>query len=48
MIFRYDDFYHPEDGLAWNDPEIGIVWPNLEGEYSGSASAEGILWMVSH
>ena len=27
--------------MAWNDPEIGIVWPKLEGEYSGSASAEG-------
>lgn len=27
--------------MAWNDPEIGIVWPNLEGEYKGTASAEG-------
>ena len=27
--------------LAWNDPEIGIEWPELKGEYKGSASAEG-------
>lgn len=43
FCYKCDDFYHPNDegGLAWNDPEIGIVWPRLEGEYSGSASAEG-------
>jgi dTDP-4-dehydrorhamnose 3,5-epimerase len=27
--------------MAWNDPEIGIRWPGLEGEYKGTASAEG-------
>lgn len=29
-----DDFYHPGDegGLMWNDPEIGVAWPALEGE----------------
>lgn len=27
--------------MAWNDPEIGIEWPQLKGEYKGSASAEG-------
>ena len=43
FCYLVDDFYHPNDegGMAWNDPEIGIVWPKLEGEYSGSASAEG-------
>ena len=43
FCYKCDDFYHPNDegGLAWNDPEIGIVWPKLDGEYSGSASAEG-------
>lgn len=30
-----------EGGLAWNDPEIGIEWPELVGEYNGTASAEG-------
>ena len=24
-----------------NDPEIGITWPSLTGEYKGSASGEG-------
>ena len=34
---------HPGDegGLAWNDPEIGIEWPELTGTYNGSASGEG-------
>lgn len=43
FCYKCDDFYHPNDegGLAWNDPEIGIVWPELTGEYSGTASAEG-------
>ena len=27
--------------MAWNDPEIGIAWPQLAGEYKGNASAEG-------
>ena len=37
------DFYHPNDegGLAWNDPAIGIEWPEVTGSYPGSASAEG-------
>lgn len=26
---------------AWNDPTIGIEWPQVVGEYKGSASAEG-------
>ena len=43
FCYLVDDFYHPNDegGLAWNDPEIGIVWPKLSGTYRGSASAEG-------
>ena len=43
FCYKCDDFYHPNDegGLAWNDPEIGIVWPKMAGEYKGSASAEG-------
>ena len=28
---------------AWNDPAIGIVWPDIIGDYSGSASAEGYM-----
>lgn len=43
FCYKCDDFYHPNDegGMAWNDPEIGIAWPKLEGTYRGSASAEG-------
>ncbi len=43
FCYKCDDFYHPNDegGMAWNDPEIGIVWPGVEGLYSGSASGEG-------
>lgn len=43
FCYKCDDFYHPDDegGLAWNDPEIGIEWPMLEGVYTGTASAEG-------
>lgn len=43
FCYKCDDFYHPNDegGMAWNDPEIGIEWPKLEGQYNGTASAEG-------
>lgn len=43
FCYKVTDFYHPGDegGLAWNDPEIGIEWPQLIGKYNGSASAEG-------
>lgn len=43
FCYKVTDFYHPGDegGLAWNDPEIGIEWPRLEGSYKGNASSEG-------
>lgn len=43
FCYKCDDFYHAndEDGIAWNDPEIGIKWPGIIGSYSGSALAEG-------
>ena len=43
FCYKCTDFYHPNDegGLAWNDPKIGIEWPELVGEYAGSASAQG-------
>ena len=43
FCYKVTDFYHPGDegGLAWNDPEIGVEWPQLVGEYKGNASAEG-------
>ena len=43
FCYKCTDFYHPGDegGLAWNDPAIGICWPQVEGEYPGDASAQG-------
>ncbi len=41
FCYKCTDFYHPGDegGLAWNDPEIGIQWPQVTGSYPGDASA---------
>jgi len=43
FCYKCDDFYRPNDegGMAWNDPEIGIEWPEVIGEYPGSADASG-------
>lgn len=43
FCYKCTDLYYPDDqdGLAWNDPAIGIVWPDVIGEYNGTASAEG-------
>ncbi len=43
FCYKCDDFYHANDegGLAWNDPEIDIKWPQVVGNYNGTASAEG-------
>lgn len=29
--------------MAWNDPEIGIEWPEVIGEYKGNAGVEGYV-----
>ena len=43
FCYKCTDFYHPADegGMAWNDPAIGIEWPQVKGVYPGSASGEG-------
>lgn len=43
FCYKCTDFYHPGDegGLAWNDPAIGIEWPEVTGSYPGSADASG-------
>ncbi len=43
FCYKVTDFYHPGDegGLAWNDPTIGIEWPELRGAYAGSADSAG-------
>lgn len=43
FCYKVTDFYHPGDeiGIAWNDPAIGIQWPEITGSYPGNACAEG-------
>ncbi len=43
FCYKCDDFYHPNDegGLAWNDPDIGIVWPKVEGGFKALSNARG-------
>lgn len=45
FCYKCTDFYHPEDegGIPWNDPDIGVQWPQLVGEYRGTPSAEGYM-----
>lgn len=33
FCYKVTDFYHPGDegGVRWNDPEIGVEWPLIEG-----------------
>ncbi|MBQ1641699.1 MAG: dTDP-4-dehydrorhamnose 3,5-epimerase [Oscillospiraceae bacterium] len=34
FCYKCTDFYHPGDegGIMWNDPELGIVWPEMDSE----------------
>lgn len=43
FCYKCDDFYHANDegGIAWNDPQIGIQWPEVVGNYNGSADVSG-------
>lgn len=45
FCYKVTDFYHPNDegGIAWNDPDIGIVWPGLIGNYHGNAKKSGYI-----
>lgn len=31
FAYKCDELYHPEDegGIAWNDPEIAVAWPDV-------------------
>ena len=43
FCYKCTDFYHANDegGLAWNDPALGIEWPQIVGDFQGTASGEG-------
>ena len=43
FCYKCTDFYHPGDegGLAWNDPEINVEWPDLMGTFKGTPDGEG-------
>ena len=43
FCYKCDDFYHANDegGIAWNDPDIGIEWPEVNGTYDGTANGSG-------
>ncbi|MBQ4612253.1 MAG: dTDP-4-dehydrorhamnose 3,5-epimerase [Clostridia bacterium] len=45
FCYKVTDFYRPGDegGIAWNDPTIGVEWPQVVGTYNGTASAEGYI-----
>lgn len=45
FCYKVTDFYHPGDegGIAWNDPGLGVEWPEVTGEYQGNASAAGYV-----
>lgn len=34
FAYKCDDFYHPEDegGFIYNDPDVGVEWPELDCE----------------
>ena len=43
FCYKTTDFYRPDDegGLAWNDPDIAVAWPEVTGTGDGTASAQG-------
>lgn len=50
FCYKVTDFYHPGDegGLAWNDPSIGIEWPQLVGEYPETQIHPDISLKMEH
>jgi dTDP-4-dehydrorhamnose 3,5-epimerase len=45
LQYKCTDIYHKEDqfGLVWNDPDVGIEWPGLIGDYDGTAESDNYV-----
>jgi len=49
FAYKCTEFYYPEDegGIIWNDPGIGIKWPDLGMEYILSDKDKTLPGMIS-
>ena len=38
FCYKVDDYWHPNDegGIAWNDPTVGIAWPEVVKDTNGA------------
>jgi len=51
FTYKCDEFYHPEDegGIRWDDPSIGIEWPEIGMAFSLSVRDKTLSsWMGSY
>ncbi len=46
FCYKVTDFYHRNDegGIAWNDPDVNIQWPNIEKYNEASTEKEYYLY----
>lgn len=47
FVYKCTDYYHPESevSLKWDDPSVGIQWPDIKGGPKLSAKDEtGLAW----
>ena len=49
FIYKCTDYYHPESeqGILWNDSEIGIKWPIVDTKLSQKDTENPILSLQS-